>query len=1199
MGGKSSANSTAPGVAGYQVMSSMQSTPIPIIYGTNRTTGNLVWYGDFYYQETGAGKGGAGGANAGYTYWASCVLSVCEGPVNGFGQVWAGTVLSALPYIGLVGVNGDAGQATWSYLTTYHPTQAIPYSNTAYACGKFNLGNSSTMPNVSLEISGIFANQQVGPISDPTTIMLAHFDTNIVDSVTNQPYVQAASSIDGGTYIDSVHYAPLTGNVGSIQFSSGAGTFYQSHPLAQLRLLQTFQGTTWTVEGWFAQFDPSLSGNRTLLAFTPLPTIADQPMFKVYWNQPTGTFAWSMTNVSGTSYIDTHTGIAASTWYHFAVVRNGQNVVMYINGTSSNPSGITLPTGSADPAANALSQCVLAIGGTDLLSETDFFSGNVDELRVSNVARYTGSFTRPTAPFALTNYAPVGGVDPNAQYVVSLLHMGTFGGVTEPPNSQNYIDIIPGVTWTVDGSGVYIVNVEQALGLGTSSIFSEHGRLLSNIIPALGNSDFTFEVWIYPVVPSYPEPINLGIFGARATWQTSLGFFLNLIANPTPTLEFVMFNGSGGNTTVSAPLTGGFGQWYSVAVTRQGTTITLWINGLAVSTGTYTGFASSDSALVLGDIAYQTQQYQITTFFGYMCEFRMTVGAARYSGSTYVPQSEPFQSGIVSPQGNESGATVLASDEADVNPAMVIQDLLTNPIYGCGFPPQYIDTNVNFFQCCEASYYKCSPIIDNDRAASDVVSELLQIGVAEAIWSEGLLKIIPYADSPSQRVTAAFATVTYSPPSSASTPQYYLSDDNYIDQGGDDPIKVTRINAYDAYNIQQVNCVNRLNSYQPYMATSSDQASLDTYGPRLAAQIDAPSITIPQIAADLSQLALNRVQNQRNTYEFTLGWQYCLLEPMDLVYVADPILPGWVVRIKKIEEDENGNLQFTGEDYIPNLYNSPTYASSGGSFGSAPGSAGSTGASGANSSLSPSATNTPMLWQPPLSMTAGIPQLWIGLSGGANWGGAQVYISTDGGTTYTLLTSITTPITQGALSAAFPVGSDPDTTDTMSVDLTESLGTLTSVVDSQADLQTTLALLDAELVCFSTATLTAAHKYNCTSYIRRGQNGTPITAHPIGGQFSLIGSGLNVYKLQVVAAYAGATLLFKFASINAQGGAAQSLTGLIPYGITVTFPIGGTAVPTSIAAGYSFDVPRGASYTATGPIAIAGLLSVEGTLAIS
>jgi len=72
------------------------------------------------------------------------------------------------------------------------------------------------------------------------------------------------------------------------------------------------------------------------------------------------------------------------------MVRSGSTITGYIDGTSFG-SGSLSGTLSTDTAA-------LLIGG-DVASVGQNFDGFIDEIRISNVARYTSNFTPPAAAF--------------------------------------------------------------------------------------------------------------------------------------------------------------------------------------------------------------------------------------------------------------------------------------------------------------------------------------------------------------------------------------------------------------------------------------------------------------------------------------------------------------------------------------------------------------------------------------------------------------------------------------------------------------------------------------------------------------------------------------------------------------------------------------------------------------------------------
>ena len=132
--------------------------------------------------------------------------------------------------------------------------------------------------------------------------------------------------------------------------------------------------------------------------------------------------------------------------------------------------------------------------------------------------------------------------------------------------------------------------------------------------------------------------------------------------------------------------------------------------------------------------------------------------------------------------------------------------------------------------------------------------------------------------------------------------------------------------------------------------------------------------------------------------------------------------------------------------------------------------------------VAPGDTNPPIIFEPPPALTGGDTEVWIIATGGAEWGGCQIWVSTDGNT-YAFAGTIYKGGRQGLLAAALPGHADPDTADTLSVDLTQSQGQLLSGTTADADAFVTLSYCDGELLSFAAATLTAPYKYNIASPI--------------------------------------------------------------------------------------------------------------------
>jgi hypothetical protein len=206
----------------------------------------------------------------------------------------------------------------------------------------------------------------------------------------------------------------------------------------------------------------------------------------------------------------------------------------------------------------------------------------------------------------------------------------------------------------------------------------------------------------------------------------------------------------------------------------------------------------------------------------------------------------------------------------------------------------------------------------------------------------------------------------------------------------------------------------------------------------------------------------------------------------------------------------------------------------------------------------PGDTNAPIVFEPPAALTGGAVEVWLIASGGADWGGCQVWISTDG-SHYALAGTIYRGARQGVLSASLPAAGDPDIADTLAVDLAQSQGALLSGTQADADSFVTLSYCGGELVSYETATLTATYKYDLT-YLRRGAYGTAIAAHAAGTRFARFGpNDPSLFRYSYPASFVGQSVFIKLPGFNIFGQALQDIASVSAYGYTLA-GTGGAAV---------------------------------------
>jgi hypothetical protein len=159
---------------GIVVQSSLLGISIPKGWGTNKLGCNLVSYTDFSAKQVSSGKGG--GANAQYTYKATLVLGICQGPISGIRTIYKDQAIFTATPSGSKEVNGTtitisskspeqaAGitqiftgaihQAPWSYLQTDDGgAQYLGYSGLCYAAAyHYPMDTSATSPNHNFEV---------------------------------------------------------------------------------------------------------------------------------------------------------------------------------------------------------------------------------------------------------------------------------------------------------------------------------------------------------------------------------------------------------------------------------------------------------------------------------------------------------------------------------------------------------------------------------------------------------------------------------------------------------------------------------------------------------------------------------------------------------------------------------------------------------------------------------------------------------------------------------------------------------------------------------------------------------------------------------------------------------------------------------------------------------------------------------------
>ena len=109
----------------------------------------------------------------------------------------------------------------------------------------------------------------------------------------------------------------------------------------------------------------------------------------------------------------------------------------------------------------------------------------------------------------------------------------------------------------------------------------------------------------------------------------------------------------------------------------------------------------------------------------------------------------------------------------------------------------------------------------------------------------------------------------------------------------------------------------------------------------------------------IAQTILQRELYVRTKFTFKLSWEYCLLDPMDIVTITDANLglSNYPVRIIEIEEDDKGLLAVTAEELVLGV-STPQFYQNAGPGNYQP-----------NMAVPSVPVNAPLIYQPPLALT--------------------------------------------------------------------------------------------------------------------------------------------------------------------------------------------------------------------------------------
>jgi hypothetical protein len=303
------------------------------------------------------------------------------------------------------------------------------------------------------------------------------------------------------------------------------------------------------------------------------------------------------------------TTIPYGVWTHLAFTRSGTTFKAYVNGTLD----LTVTS------SVSIDQVNTTIGGDPSFSPALYFGGYISNMRVTNTVVYTSNFTPSTTPLTAISGTQLLTCQTNQFKDNSTNNYAlTVNGETSVQRFNPFGTATAYSTSVIGGSGYFDGSGDYLTAANTTALD----------LPA----DFTVEFWVY--LNSTSDQSFVG------KWSRPSGVdqFAWIVQLNSSNLRFFTGNSGAigtGRTFSWSPVTG---TWYYIAITRSGSSLRAFINGIQVgSTVTETNNLSSTSSTSIGI----NLDGNIQPTNGYISSVRVVKGTALYT-TTFTPPTAPL-----------------------------------------------------------------------------------------------------------------------------------------------------------------------------------------------------------------------------------------------------------------------------------------------------------------------------------------------------------------------------------------------------------------------------------------------------------------------------------------------------------------------------------------------------------------------------
>ena len=370
-----------------------------------------------------------------------------------------------------------------------------------------------------------------------------------------------------------------------------------------------------TIEAWV--YLPSVSSAQLIIGKRSTDGGASYPISYLLTNQAGGVFKFETygSGVTNSATLTSAAGvIQANVWNHVAVTGDGTNIAAYVNGVR-----VVSPTASTLNTSTSL----LYLGNFPV--DNPWLTGYISNVRIlKGTQLYSGAtYTVPTSPLtAITNTVFL--TSQSNRFVDNSTNAFAISVGAGTPSVQTFAPFAPALQWTPDV-------------VGGSGYFDGTGDYLTapdNAAFEFGSGDFTVEGWFYALSVSSDATIASKWTAAGTASSNS---WLLFVSSGVATFltstngSAVDVNISGGAVTTNS--------WNHIAVSRNGSTYSLYLNGTRTATTTNANsLADVTTEVAIGRYSGGAFGY----INGYISNARIVKGTAVYTGASLTVPTAPL-----------------------------------------------------------------------------------------------------------------------------------------------------------------------------------------------------------------------------------------------------------------------------------------------------------------------------------------------------------------------------------------------------------------------------------------------------------------------------------------------------------------------------------------------------------------------------